>query len=207
MVEKAEREETQKAAREEVEEVGASSISNLPEMTLRDTQTKIPITQTNTPLPPARTVIIASGNTGLQRTSRSPCVMSATPELGSTLRQSRSETDLSRMGYPPKKAASMLGNQGPSREIVLSPRPDPISTSLNDIGTSFKTRYTTSHSPLYLANNIDMAIKACAPERSELLRNREEMQIVLALDEGYCHVTRNTGELEVVGTCSLLSCD
>ena len=70
----------------------------------------------------------------------------------------------------------------------------------------------SSHVPLYLANNIDMAIKACAPGRSDLLRNREEMQIVLeSLDEGYCHVTRKTEDrktedLNLVGTCSL-SCD
>jgi hypothetical protein len=53
-----------------------------------------------------------------------------------------------------------------------------------------------------------MAIKACAPERSNLLRNREEMQIVLEwLDEGYCHVTPKTsdldGRLDLVGKCSL----
>ena len=55
-----------------------------------------------------------------------------------------------------------------------------------------------------------MAINACAPERSDLLRNREEMLVVLeSLDEGYCHVTRKTGDLDlqVVGTCSLLLCD
>lgn len=50
-----------------------------------------------------------------------------------------------------------------------------------------------------------MALKACAPERSDLLRNREEMQIVLeSLDEGYCHVTRKTRDLKLVGTCSLV---
>jgi hypothetical protein len=49
-----------------------------------------------------------------------------------------------------------------------------------------------------------MAIKACAPERSNLLRNREEMQIVMeSLDEGYCHVTRKTSDLNLVGMCSL----
>jgi hypothetical protein len=66
----------------------------------------------------------------------------------------------------------------------------------------------SSHVPLYLANNIDMAIKACAPERSDLLRNREEMQIVLeSLDEGYCHVnvTGKTKDLELVGTCPLVT--
>jgi hypothetical protein len=51
-----------------------------------------------------------------------------------------------------------------------------------------------------------MAIKACAPERSDLLRNREEMQIVLeSLDEGYCHVTRKTMDLELVGMYSLVA--
>lgn len=59
-----------------------------------------------------------------------------------------------------------------------------------------------------IANNIDMAIKACAPERSNLLRNREEMQMVKeSLDEGYCDVTGRTGDLDHVGTCSSLSFD
>ena len=44
-----------------------------------------------------------------------------------------------------------------------------------------------------LANNIDMAIKACVPERSGLLWNRAEMQMVReSLDEGYCDVTGRT---------------
>ena len=53
-----------------------------------------------------------------------------------------------------------------------------------------------------------MALKACAPEtrRSDLLRNREEMQIVLeSLDEGHCHVTRKTKDLELVGMCSIVA--
>lgn len=59
-----------------------------------------------------------------------------------------------------------------------------------------------------IANNIDMAIKACAPERSNLLRNREEMQMVKeSLDEGYCDVTGRTGDLDHVGACSTLSYD
>ena len=50
-----------------------------------------------------------------------------------------------------------------------------------------------------------MAIKACAPERSNLLRNREEMQMVKeSLDEGYCDVTGKTGDLDHVGKCSTL---
>ena len=53
-----------------------------------------------------------------------------------------------------------------------------------------------------------MAIKACAPERSNLLRNREEMQMVKeSLDEGYCDVTGKTGDLDHVGKCSTLPSD
>lgn len=45
-----------------------------------------------------------------------------------------------------------------------------------------------------------MAIRACAPERSNLLRNREEMQTVReTLDEGYCDVSGRAGELNSVG--------
>ena len=98
---------------------------------------------------------------------------------------------------------------GPSRELVQSPQPDPTVTALSCVGMSLKTQQDigmSSHIPLYLASNIDMAIKACAPESSDLLRNREEMQVVLeSLDEGYCHVTRKTRDLELVGTCPLVT--
>src|ERR1700730_4375860 len=61
---------------------------------------------------------------------------------------------------------------------------------------------------LHPANNIDMAIRACAPERNNLLRNREAMQMVReSLDEGYCDVSGRTGDLDFVGMCSTLSCD
>jgi len=46
-----------------------------------------------------------------------------------------------------------------------------------------------------------MAIQACAPERSNLLRNREEMQTVgETLDEGYCDVSGRAEELNLVGS-------
>ena len=61
--------------------------------------------------------------------------------------------------------------------------------------------YLVSHS---IANNIDMAIKACTPEKSNLLKNREEMQMVKeSLDEGYCDVTGKTMDLGLAGTFSL----
>jgi len=57
---------------------------------------------------------------------------------------------------------------------------------------------------LYLANNIDMAIKACGHERSNLLRNQEATQAVdESLDDGYCDITGRIGDsdLEFVGMC------
>lgn len=48
-----------------------------------------------------------------------------------------------------------------------------------------------------------MAIKACTHEKSNLLRNREEMQMVReSLDEGYCDVTGRTGDLDLIGMFS-----
>jgi hypothetical protein len=53
-----------------------------------------------------------------------------------------------------------------------------------------------------------MAIKACTPEKSNLLKNREEMQMVKeSLDEGYCDVTGRTGDLDLIGMCSTPSYD
>jgi hypothetical protein len=53
-----------------------------------------------------------------------------------------------------------------------------------------------------------MAIQACAPERSNLLRNREEMQTVReTLDEGYCDVSGRAGELNFVGMCPVPHCE
>jgi hypothetical protein len=64
------------------------------------------------------------------------------------------------------------------------------------------------HTPFHLANNIDMAIRACAPEKNNLLRNREAMQMVKeSLDEGYCDVSGRAGDLDLIGMCSVLSCD
>lgn len=45
-----------------------------------------------------------------------------------------------------------------------------------------------------------MAIKSCTEEKSDLLRNREQMQMVKeSLDEGYCDVLGRTGDLDLVG--------
>jgi len=63
---------------------------------------------------------------------------------------------------------------------------------------------------LYLANNIDMAIKACSHERDNILRNQEAMQVVEeSLDDGYCDITGRIGDsdLDFVGMCSLYCID
>jgi hypothetical protein len=49
-----------------------------------------------------------------------------------------------------------------------------------------------------------MAIKACAKEKGNLIRNREHMQMVKeSLDESYCDVSGRTGDLNHVGSYSL----
>ncbi|KAF8270077.1 hypothetical protein EI94DRAFT_1723808 [Lactarius quietus] len=56
-----------------------------------------------------------------------------------------------------------------------------------------------------ISNNIDMAIRACAPKKSNLLRTYEEMQTVPVgetVDEGYCDVFGKAVELNLVGTMS-----
>jgi hypothetical protein len=55
-----------------------------------------------------------------------------------------------------------------------------------------------------------MAIKACGHERSNLLRNREVMQVVGdSLDDGYCDITGRIGDLDLdfVGMCLLCHID
>lgn len=60
------------------------------------------------------------------------------------------------------------------------------------------------HSHSFAASNINMAIKACAQEKSHLIRNREHMQMVKeSLDEGYCDISGRTGDLNFIGSCRL----
>jgi hypothetical protein len=137
--EKAKLLETEKAEREEAErvrpEVSALFILNLPKMTLHDTQAKIPVTQTNTQLPPADTVIAA-------KRSR---LKSAIHELGFLLPQDLSNAVSSRPTSPPLEGAVMLAQPEPSSELVRSPQPDPTVTSLSTIGMSLETDKSGFH--------------------------------------------------------------
>lgn len=45
-----------------------------------------------------------------------------------------------------------------------------------------------------------MAINACRPEEGTLLHNRKKMEVVKeSLDEGYCDVSGQVGNLEFLG--------
>ena len=103
-------------------------------MTLYDTQAKIPVTQTNTQLPPADTVIAA-------KRSR---LTSAIHELG-LLPQDLSNVVSSRPTSPPLEGAVMLAQPEPSSELGRSPQPDPTVTSLSTIGMSLETDKSGFH--------------------------------------------------------------
>ena len=148
--ENAEREEVEKAKREEGERVriekSASFILNLPEMMLYDTQTIIPITQTNIPLPPIGTVIAGRppppnpGSTSLGHTSKHSSLTSAIQKL-EDLHRNHPDVASSRLSFPPPSPPEglfMLAKPGSSREVIQSSQPDPTFNSLSDIGTSLK---------------------------------------------------------------------
>jgi hypothetical protein len=108
-----------------------------------------------------------------------------------------------RRGVSPSPNANIPGGVTASRTLV---------TPLSNIGMLREPRHIIAsshiHILLYLANNIDMAIKACTHEKNDLLRNREEMQVVReSLDEGYCDISGGVGDLALVGTCSASSRD
>ncbi|KAA1478156.1 hypothetical protein DENSPDRAFT_659742 [Dentipellis sp. KUC8613] len=57
-----------------------------------------------------------------------------------------------------------------------------------------------------IASNIDMAINACREETGHLLRNREQMQMVKeSLNEGYCDVSGQAGDLDLIGSMGSIS--
>jgi hypothetical protein len=198
---------------------------------VHDTHTKIPSTETKIPLvaptptgtatkPPTQTM-----GTSLEQILKRPT--SAFGDFGRLLRPNRSNAS-SRPTSPPRGDNATQSSNIDSRDVSLPPNPNvpkgvssrppskgqeivrgsnsggPNVTPLSNICT-----FCESDAPKWylilqscLANNIDMAIRACAPERRSLLRNREEMQMVKeSLDEGYCDVSGRAGELTLVGMC------
>jgi hypothetical protein len=169
--EKAKLDETEKAEREEAEKVRSETsalfISSLPEMTLHYTQTKIPITQTNIPLPPADTVIpslsplATHGTTGVEQAPKRSRLTSATHELVNFLYRNSPDAASSRStspstSPPPSRSTSpslpgafMLEQPGPSRELVRS-QPDHTVTSLSSIGMSLETNISGKISGCHL---------------------------------------------------------
>jgi hypothetical protein len=130
--EKAKLDETEKAEREEAEKVRSGTnalfISNLPEVTLHYTQTKIPITQTNVPLPPAHTVIA----------NLSPPSTHETTSVEQTPKRSRLMSAIHGLGRHSQQKPSSL------RKTVQS-QPDPTITSLSNICTSSETDKSGFH--------------------------------------------------------------
>jgi hypothetical protein len=217
---KAERDAAEKARAE----TRASLISNPPKITVQDTPAKTPTKQTTILPPPAGTVTTAPpstplppppptpGSTGLEQTSKPSRPRSTIHELGRLLRPNRSEASFSRPTSPPKGEDVLPPSKPvPSRRDV-SPSPNanvpegaPLSSKSGSSGAIVRSQPRQpgpTVTPLSnITNNIDMAIKACTPEKSVLLRNREEMQMVKeSLDEGYCDVTGKTGDLDLIGT-------
>jgi hypothetical protein len=178
------------------------------DIAVQDPHTKIPSALTGGPGP----IVPVPQNTGLEQVLKQPT--SALSELGRFLRPNpgTSKREESPPPYPAMPGSVSL--PGPSRRLARSSQPgsqpSPIVTPLSNIGMFCKYDTLGNHLMPHpqLANNIDMAIRACAPERNNLLRNREEMQIVKeSLDEGYCDVSGRAGDLDFVGMCFSVLCD
>jgi hypothetical protein len=164
---KVELHDTKTAEREEAEKVRAATstlfISNLLEMTLHYTQTKkIPIAQTNIPLPPADTVIASlsplaiHGTAGVEKALKRSHLTLAVHELVNFLYQDSPDAASSRSPSPSTSTspslpgAFMLEQPRLSRELVRSPQPDPTVTSLSSIGMSLETNISGKISGCHL---------------------------------------------------------
>ena len=214
--------EREAAGRARTETIG-SSVSNVPEMTVQDTQTTIPTRQPmippspTGPTTPAARQPMTPRSTARKQTSKRSRLSSAIHRLGRLLGRKRSgassqetfppesEDELSpsnpvppRRGGPPG-GAPWLSKPGLSRTFRQARPSGPTTASQSNLGTSLENDISSFHLiSLYLANNIDMAIKACSQERNNLLRNREAMQAVEeSLDDGYCDVTGRMGDSDL----------
>ena len=105
-------------------------------MTLHNTQAKIPITQSNIPLPPVGTVIAAPGSTGVEQPPKRSRLMSAIHELRHLLRPILPDAVSSEPAS--LEGVSMPAQPDPSSENFLS-QPDLTVTSLSIIGMSLET--------------------------------------------------------------------
>jgi hypothetical protein len=217
----AEREAADKARRELMEKATKNTLVSNSDTTTQDTHTmtsSAPTGSVMAPTPPS---------TGLEgQASKPPTSLIETPglaptqvgknsmgvmnELGRLLGQNAGTSKRDESPPPYQAMPGGVSQPGPSMRLVRSPLPGSTVTPLSNIGTLYKSDTIKFHLMLrpQLANNIDMAIRACTPERNNLLRNREEMQIVKeSLDEGYCDVSGRAGDLDCVGTCSRLLYD
>ena len=121
----AEREAAEKALRAENR---VSSISNSSEMTLQDTLTEAPTTQTKNLPTPTGTAIAAplplpnTGGTGLEQILKRPRPMSAVNDPGPLLRPNRTDAPLPRTTSPSRGEDMVTSsNPGPSRGKISPP--------------------------------------------------------------------------------------
>ncbi|KAH9171880.1 hypothetical protein EDB89DRAFT_2070434 [Lactarius sanguifluus] len=199
----------QKAEREAAERASRASMVLDSGSLVQGTLAKTPATEVKIPPPPTQTgTMKKSPGTGLEQILKHPT--SAFSDFRRFLRNDRSNTS-SRPTSPPldDDATQLLASILDARGASSPPNPSiPRPNSWPSKGQGL-IRGPNSGGPgvtplSNIANNINMAIGACAPESSNLLRNREEMQMVKeSLDEGYCDAFGRAGELNLVGMCSM----
>ncbi|KAN0125288.1 Protein of unknown function (DUF3684) domain containing protein [Lactarius tabidus] len=200
----------QKAEREAAERAHRASLVSSSETLALDQDTQTKILATETKIPPSMTQAGSATKPPTQATTSLEQILkrptSAISDLGRFLRPNRPNTS-SRPTSPPRGDDATQSSILDARGVSPTPNPNiPQGGSLQPPKEQGPIRGPNSGGPNVtplsnISNNIDMAIQACAPERSNLLRNREEMQTVReTLDEGYCDVSGRAGELNFVGS-------
>ncbi|KAH9039973.1 hypothetical protein EDB84DRAFT_1476646 [Lactarius hengduanensis] len=196
----------QKAEREAAERASRASMVSDSGTLVQGTLAKTPATEVKIPPLPTQTgTMTKPPGTGLEQILKHPT--SAFSDFRRLLRNDRSNAP-SRPTSPPlgddatQSLASILDARGassPPNPSIPQPNSGPSKGQGLIRGPNSGGPGVTPLSNI--ANNINMAIGACAPERGNLLRNREEMQTVKeSLDEGYCDVSGRAGELNLVGS-------
>ncbi|KAI6015244.1 hypothetical protein F5J12DRAFT_816858 [Pisolithus orientalis] len=144
--------------------------------------------------PPARRPEIPGGwETGLS----SPPALPLPREPQSSqhiLKEPEPTSDQATQGTKP--LSSTLQNL--TRKLV-GMAPQNLSQEVISVVQSQRSREVTPQTDIRA--NVNMAIRACRPEQGKLLRNRQNMEIIKeSLDEGYCDVSGQVGELDHLST-------
>lgn len=120
------------------------------------------------------------------------------PQQQEVLKEAEVSTDEVTQGTNP--FSSTLQNF--KRKLVgMTPQNTPQSL-LQEVTRAVQSQRSREVTPqTNIRANVNMAIKACRPEQEKLLRNRQKMEVIKeSLDEGYCDVSGQMGELDQLGT-------